>query len=170
MITALVDDHQESFLQSSCFCDSSLSTLSASLPMSFGDCLADDTHELWLLRVPQHSVLRESLIGKFIVVNDAAAQNSVRGNYRFRDCALTPAAQRIRPLFASKDADGQVRNVFGTTCGDHSVCSHLENAPVFNVFSSMQRLIQRFLLLILSMRFLLRPLVSATSRCYFYWF
>lgn len=62
---------------------------------------AGGTHELWLMRVPRHSVLRKSLVGRTVSLGDAGAPNTVRGNYRFADAGRSAAARALRPLLAS---------------------------------------------------------------------
>jgi hypothetical protein len=84
-------------------------------PAPLTSSLAEDgDHELWLVRVPRHSVLRKSLVGKDITLGDPDAPNQVRGNYYFADEALTPAARAIRPaLVAPAPAGGPVAYKLG---------------------------------------------------------
>lgn len=71
------------------------------------DALAAGTTELWLMRVPRHSVLRKSLVGKTIAVGDASAPNMVRGNYRFSDVGESAAALSILPTPVGAGSDGK---------------------------------------------------------------
>lgn len=96
-----------------------------SYPMSIPEAITDSSHELWLLRVPRHSVLRECLVGKEIVVDDQTVQNSVRGNYAFRDASLTPAAQRIRPVVVGAESGGDMQLILGQLLLMHSQCRRL---------------------------------------------
>lgn len=65
---------------------------------NLADALAAGTTELWLMRVPTHSVLRKSLLDKTIAVGDASAPNLVRGNYRFSDAGPSLDALAILPV------------------------------------------------------------------------
>lgn len=75
------------------------------------DALAAGTTELWLMRVPRHSVLRKSLVGKTIAVGDASAPNLVRGNYRFSDVGESAAALSILPTPVGAASGGERRYV-----------------------------------------------------------
>jgi hypothetical protein len=78
---------------------------------SLGDAVGEDV-ELWLMRVPTHSVLRAELFGKEISLDDGRTQDDlngvVRGNYYFADAHLSEAAKALRPLLATDGPDGPV--------------------------------------------------------------
>jgi hypothetical protein len=81
--------------------------------------------ELWLLRVPRHNLLRESLVGKEVSLAgflepqlsasqsqgqsqdpDSSASNAIRSNYRFEDAGLSAAALSVRAAFPSDASSG----------------------------------------------------------------
>jgi hypothetical protein len=76
---------------------------------SLRDAVGGDV-ELWLMRVPKHSVLRTELLGKEISLGLGSVQDDqngmVRRNYYFADAHLSEAAKALRPLLATDGPDG----------------------------------------------------------------
>jgi hypothetical protein len=72
----------------------------------------DENVELWLMRVPKHSVLRAELVGKEISLDLLKAKDGkngvVRGNYYFSDCDLRGSAKVLRPVLTTDGPEGPV--------------------------------------------------------------
>jgi hypothetical protein len=111
-------------------------------PISHSD-VTDDV-ELWLLRVPRHKLLRESLVGTDIALStftqdlepvshcqsqplshgdDTQPYNAIRGNYRFKDTGLSATAMSVRAAFPADTDNGPAFKI-GTASISHHVAPH----------------------------------------------
>lgn len=114
------------------------------LPVSREDLESSDT-ELWLVRVPRHETLRNTLVGSEIKISEdkgsgatkdaftSKMAGTLRGSYTFRDHGMLPDPS-LRAAFVVNGDNGQAELGVGKLCIIYGMIYRVAKPLISNIY------------------------------------